>query len=277
MATMTRLSPALNTLLLFAVVIACAGSLLAQPRAVAWQETPPLTLPVEPVRKAMADDAKAAASAPQTVAAKKLDALWLELGHGERDGLEPSHMTRARHRDLHAAFDVVVRESGQPAALAVRAAATERLDAALDIELAPELARDVLGNFPIVLQREECTRGGELIAPRFVVRTLYKARWNISHEQTPDLAFTPIERRAYYGWQALHARRLPLEQRLEALLVYQRNGGTRVNEAVGVMLQRSAQSGPASAAFAAAYRSVGTLRLRNAQLAQMDAPHDGSP
>lgn len=268
---MSRLPPALNTLLLFVVVAGCAGLLLAQPRAVVWADTPPLTLPVAPVLAALAEDAKAAAHVPRTEAAKKLDALWLEQGHAERDGMPPNHVRAASQLARRAAFDMVVRESGQAGALAVRAAAAERLDAAIDLKLAPELARDVLGSFPVVLEREECARGGELVAPRFVVRTLYKARWNLSYAQQPDLAFSTIEKRAYYGWQALHARRLPLEQRMRALLAYQRYGGTRINEATGVLLFRSGQPAAAREAFSAAYAAAGTLRLRNAALGQQEA------
>jgi hypothetical protein len=267
----SRFSPATNTLLLFTVVVVCAGALLAQPRGVVWNETPPLTLPVAPVLAALAEDKKAAASAPHSDAAKQLDALWLEQGHDELSGLEPGHLRAARRQTMRLAFERVVRESGPAGALAVRAIAAERLEAALDIELAPELARDVLGGFPILLEREECARGGELLAPRFVVRTLYKASWNLSCGQPPVLGFSPIEQRAYYGWQALHARRLPLEQRLRALQAYQRNGGSRINEATAVLLLRSAQPAAASAAFAAAYQNAGTLRLRNAALGQQQA------
>lgn len=265
---MARISDAFKTLLLFALVVLCAGFLLAQPRRVALVDMPPLVLPAGPVREALAAEAKAAANAPRTKAAAELDRLWLELGRAERDGDEPMHLRRTRRTEARALYDQVVKESGEPAALALRAAAVERLDAALDLELDPKLARDVMGDFALLLEREECARGGELIAPRFVVRMLYKARWNIAHDLPPDHRSSSIERRAYYGWQALHARRLPSEQRLRALVEYQRHGGTRADEAAGVLLRNSGQREVANAALTAAYRSSGTLRLRNAALAQ---------
>jgi hypothetical protein len=169
-----------------------------------------------------------------------------------------------------------VKESGEPAVLALRAAAVERLDAALDLKLDPKLARDVMGDFALMLEKESCARGGELIAPRFVVRILYKARWNIAHEIAPDYAFASVERRAYYGWQSLHAERLPVEKRMRALVQYRRHGGHRADEAAAVLLQRSGQNEVASAALTAAYRSSSTLRLRNALVAMTQAPGSDS-
>jgi len=263
-----RMSPALSTLLLFAVVIVCAGFLLLAPRAVVWAETPSLRLPAVLVRASLDADAKLAAQAPRTPAAQKVDALWLQLGRADREGMEPTHLRLTRRQDMRKAYQLVVKESGEAAEQALRSAVADRLDRALDLELAPELAADVLGDFALMLEGEECTRNGELIAPRFVVRTLYKARWNIAHQLEPDRGFAPIEKRAYFGWQALHARRLPSEQRMRALVQYARVGGTRANEAAGVLLSRSNQPPAAAAAFALAYRLADTFRLRNAVLGQ---------
>lgn len=269
---MARVSNALGTLLLFLVVVACAGFLLVLPRRAPLQEMPPLVLPAAPVRAALAAEAKAAQQAPRTKAAAELDRLWLELSRAEREGPEPMHARRMRRNAAREAFLQVVKESGDAGALALRAAAVERLDAALDLKLDPKLARDVMGDFALMLEKESCARGGELIAPRFVVRILYKARWNIAHEVAPDYAFASIERRAYYGWQALHAQRLPAEQRMRALVEYRRHGGSRADEAAAVLLQRGAQTEGAHDALAAAYRRSSTLRLRNALLATTDAP-----
>jgi hypothetical protein len=269
---MARISNALGTLMLFLVVVACAGLLLVLPRRAPLQEMPPLVLPAGAVRDALAAEAKAAQQAPRTAAASELDRLWLELSRAEREGPEPMHVRRMRRNAAREAFLQVVKESGEPGALALRAAAVERLDAALDLKLDPKVARDVMGDFALLLEKESCARDGELIAPRVVVRILYKARWNIAHELAPDYAFGSIERRAYYGWQALHAERLPVEQRMRALVQYRRHGGTRADEAAAVLLQRSAQNEVAHAALTAAYRSSGTLRLRNALLAMSEAP-----
>jgi hypothetical protein len=269
---MARVSNAFGMLMLFLLVVTCAGFLLLLPRRAPLRETPPLVLPAGPVRDALAAEAKSAQQAPRTPAAAELDRLWLELSRAEREGPEPIHARRTRRNAAREAFLQVVKESGEPGALALRAAAVERLDAALDLKLDPKLARDVMGDFALMLEKENAARGGELIAPRFVVRTLYKARWNIAHEVAPDYAFASIERRAYYGWQALHAQRLPVEQRMRALVQYRRHGGNRADEAASVLLQRSAQNEVAHAALTAAYRSSGTLRLRNALVTITEAP-----
>lgn len=264
-------SPALSTLLLFVVVISCAGFLLWQPRRVALMQMPPLVLPAGPVRAAIIAEEKAAAAAPQTALAAQLDQLWLEGGRIERDGDEPQYSRRTRWRRAHRLYEKVVEESGEDAALALRAQAVERLDDAIDLKLKPELARDVMGDFAVLLEAEGCARGGELLAPRFVVRLLYKARWNIGHELSPDHRLTSIEKRAYFGWQALHGDRLPGEQRMRALDEYRRHGGWRADEAAGVLLRKSQQAHMASGAFRAAYRSSPTLRLRNATFAETSA------
>jgi hypothetical protein len=268
---MTRSSPASGTLMLFMVVISCAGFLMWQPRRVALEHPPPLTLPSGPVRDAIAAEAKAAAHAPQTAAAKQLDQLWLEGGRIERDGDERLYQRRVRWQRAHDLYEQIVKESSEDGALALRAVAVERLEDAIDLRLEPALASDVMGDFALVLEREGCTRAGELIAPRFIVRLLYKARWNISHMLAPDHRFSSIEKRAYFGWQALHAERLSLEQRVVALAEYQRHGGSRADEAAGVLLRRSGESAVANAAFTAAYRSSGSLRLRNAAFAEATA------
>jgi hypothetical protein len=164
-----------------------------------------------------------------------------------------------------------VKESSEDAALGLRARAVERLDDAIDLKLKPELARDVMGDFALLLEHEGCARGGELLAPRFVVRVLYKARWNIGHELPPDHRFASIEKRAYFGWQALHNARLPAEQRMRALEAYRRHGGRRADEAAGVLLRTSQDAHIASTVFNAAYRSSPTLRLRNATFAEASA------
>lgn len=253
--------------MLFVILVACAAALLFRPRGVVWHETPSLVLPADLVNAALAAEAKLAASAPRTEAALRADELWLELGREERQGV-PGYQRAARGRAMQVAIGRVLEESGEPAVLALRAAAAERLEAALDVELDPKLASDVLGDFALMLEGEGCARNGELIAPRFVARTLYRARWNIAYGLVPTHAFSTIEKRAYYGWQALHARRLPLTQRARALVEYGRAGGDRTGEASGVLLFRNRQFVEAGQAFSEAYRRAGTLRLRNAALGQ---------
>jgi hypothetical protein len=64
---------------------------------------------------------------------------------------------------------------------------------------------------------------------------------------------------------------------MRALVAYARLGGTRANEAAGVLLHRSNQPQAAAAAFATAYRLADTLRLRNAVLGQSMEGADAAP
>lgn len=268
-----RASPTVTLLLLIAVVLGCAGVLLAQPRSVAPIQMPSLTLPAEPVMEALAEDARAAKRAPTTAIAKQLDAWLLERGHADQAGDQPQSERFEQGRRMGEGYKNLVKESGASAAVALRAAATERLDAALEGKLAVSKARDVIGSFALMLEREGCARDAEIVAPQFVVRTLYKARWNLMHGRPPTDAFARIEQRAFFGWQALHGERLPLDQRLQALQAYAEQGGTQVRESAAVLLFRGGQLEAAAAPLAAAYEKSGNLRLRN-ELRALQVPDE---
>jgi hypothetical protein len=249
--------------LLFAVALACASVLLLMPRAVAPLELPSLMLPEKAVAVVIASDEAAAKAAPRTERVEQLEALYMEQGRMERVGVEDGDRFAARRRSLEAGYKGVVAESGEAAALRMRARAVVSLEAALELALPDEQAKAVLGSLSAILEREGASRDGYLVAPRFVVRTLHKARWNLLHGLTPTHAFVAIERRAYFGWQALHAVRVPLPSRIEALHGYGLVGGDRVEEALGVLLYRMGDSEEASRAFAAAYAREPNLRVAN--------------
>jgi hypothetical protein len=244
-------------------VIACAALLFAQKRAVTPGEMPSLVLDAGEVAQAIAADAAAAQRVPKSNTAEQLKTYWLEQSRVDREGIEPEHERRVRADDMFFAYNALKKEVGEAAALTLRSEAAQQLDAALDGKLMTDEARDVLGGFPTMLAREGCSRGGELVAPRFVVRTLFKARWNLSHGLAADHAFVRIERLAFYGWQALHAERLPLDRRLNALEAYATYGGKRVAQAAGVLLHRGGGYVASAEALEAAYRQTGNLRLRN--------------
>ena len=121
----------------------------------------------------------------------------------------------------------------------LRAKAALQLEDALELRLEGKRAKQVIGAFNSLLERERASMDGYLVAPRFVVRTLYKARWNILAGLAPDHAFERIERRAFYGWQALHSETEPLPKRMAALHEYGLAGGDHVEEALGILLFRS--------------------------------------
>jgi hypothetical protein len=252
-----------HLVILLAGVLACAAFLFAQERAVVPRELPSLVLDPAAVAQALAADAAAAKRVPKSAKVEQLNAYWLEQSRADREGMEPEYARSVRADDMFFAYGALKSEVGEPAALALRAAAAEQLDAALDGKLTTDEARDVLGGFPTMLAREGCARDGELVAPRFVVRTLFKARWNLSHGLAADHAFTPIERLAFYGWQALHADRLPIERRLNALEAYANYGGKRVAQSAGVLLHMGGQYAASAEALGAAHKQTGNLRLRN--------------
>jgi hypothetical protein len=254
-------------LLLTVLITACAALLLALPREVPPFELPSVSLPAAAVESAIAADAQAARVAPRSARAQAFQALLLQQGQAETAGSEGSESYANRRRALVDAYAGVVAESGADAALRLRARAVAQLEDALDLRLAPALARQVIGAFNSVLDRENASRDGYLIAPRFVVRTLYKARWNILAGLPPDHAFARIERRAFYGWQALHSESVPLAKRVSALHEYGLAGGDHVEEALGILLFRLGDYAQSARALESAYRAQGSVRLRNNLLA----------
>jgi hypothetical protein len=121
----------------------------------------------------------------------------------------------------------------------------------------------VLGVFPEAIARHRATRNGDEVAPHFVLRTLYKARWNLAMGLATDHAFTPVEGRAYHGWLALHADNLGPGMRSKALLAYGRAGGRYVPEAQGVLAFLGQDYAQAVAALTLAYQTSPSLRVRN--------------
>jgi hypothetical protein len=80
---------------------------------------------------------------------------------------------------------------------------------------------------------------------------------------SPSHAFQRIELQAYFGWQALHAERLPIPQRADALRGYAKAGGARVEEARGILYFMHDEFDQAAAILAAAHERDPSFRLRN--------------
>jgi hypothetical protein len=101
------------------------------------------------------------------------------------------------------------------------------------------------------------------VAPRFVIRTMYKARWNVIVGLEPTLFFKPIELLSHFGWLALHADNAPISLRLNALQQYAQAGGQRVAEATGVLQFLAGNYREAVRFLAVAYQRESSWRLRN--------------
>jgi hypothetical protein len=269
------LSETTAALALLVLGSACAALLLAQERHVAPLELPSISLPAEPVQSVMRADAEAARLAPRDARATELEGLLIAQGEAEARGTEDASAYGNRRRALDLVHRALVAESSEAAALRLRARAVEELDAALQMRLPKARAKAVLGAMTTVFAREGVSRNGYLVAPLFVVRTLYKARWNLLVGTTADHAFEQVEKRAFYGWQALHTERVPLRDKIAALHEYAKAGGDHVEEALGVLLFRFGDYAQAANALQTAYGKQHSVRLRNYVLgARLAAGYD---
>jgi tetratricopeptide (TPR) repeat protein len=256
---------------LLVLCLTLAALLFARPRATPPDELPSLRLSERAVREVMVADAAAAQAAPDSPRARALEGLLMRHGEAEARGPEPAEDYNARLESLAGGYRQLVAEIGVASALRLRARNIQRIDAALELRLPEAEAKAVLGSMPRILALEGATHDGYLAAPRFVVRTLSKARWNLVHGLKPTHQFAPVELRAYYGWQALHSERLPLAQRIKALDGYIRAGGADAYEAYGTLLYRQGEYELALRALERAQRSNDSLRLRNNALAAIAA------
>ena len=250
--------------LLSGATMLCGLALLSIPRAVEPSELPILTLTAAEVDAVMADDARLAA-APLTDSAKKLMQVYISFGESENAAFETPSLLRQRRSTLHHMHETVIAEGGEQAGRALCAHALEQFEAALNSRpgVRPDDIKGLMGVFPNVLAQHLATRDGLEIAPHFVIRTLYKARWNLMHDLPPDAGFAAIEKRAYFGWLGLHAENLPLRERREALISYAAAGGAQAAEAQGVLAFLEHDYTRAVDYLGRAYDASPSLRLRN--------------
>jgi hypothetical protein len=256
-------TPELGLYVLFVAAIGCSLVLLVVPRAIAPIELPTLTLPAAEVAQVMSDDARRAAAAPHSAEARELMQRFHQFGASEVSALEDARLGLQRRRLLHHLHDRVVAADGAAGALALRAQALAELEAALDARLPQNQVSGVLGVFANVLSEHGVTRNGEELAPHFVLRTLYKARWNRLLDLPIDSDFARVERVAYFGWLGLHAENLPLAARRQALIQYAAAGGPHAAEAQGVLAFLDHDYALAASELERAYAQDHSLRLRN--------------
>ena len=253
----------LQLFVLWLVATLAGIALIALPRAVAPLELPALTLDEEDVSTQEAEDAQLAANAPNTEKAKALWADYINFGEAEIMVVGQQMLLEQRRRMLRRLLDAVVEESGPKAGQAMRALALSKLEAALSGELPKAELKGVLGIFPHVLMQHMVTRDGLELGPHFVVRTLYKARWNRMCGLLPEAELSPIERRAYFGWMGLHAANLPIRERRQALMGYAAAGGVEADQALGVLAFLDHDYARAADSLERAYAQKANFRLRN--------------
>ena len=254
-----------------AASIALSGLLLwawSRPLPSAPAQMPPLVLEQNEVAAALEADAAAAQSVPSGSEAERRATLYREVNEAEvRQGDFPAE-ARSRRARLATSLEILREAHGQAAVDAVRADDVARIVEALRGGLTSEEAAAQIGGFDRMLAQYALVEGGVQRAPTFVIRTVFKARWNGVHGLELTDSFAPIERRAYWGWFALRARAAPLDARLSALDELEAAGGisgdaASVGEARGTLYLRAGDLDRAREAFAAAHEARGTFRLRN--------------
>lgn len=245
------------------LVSAAAGTLLISlPRAVEPSELPALTLDGAQVAAQEQLDAEQA-KAPITPEAEQLEAMFHKLGESEVATLDNIALADQRRRTLHHLYTMLREKAGDRGVLGARARALGKLEAALAGELKGPEVRGWLGVFPNVLEEFQATHDGLELAPHFVVRTLYKARWNMLCNLPAETDLSAIERQAYFGWLGLRASNLPMRERRQALIGYAAAGGEHADQAQGVLSYLDRDYAASARAFEHAYAQRANLRLRN--------------
>jgi len=256
-------------LIVASMAAACAAVLLALPQAVFPREGPGLALDPLAVREVVRREERLGPVSGAEV--DRLAELYAAQGRAETSEGERREEFEARMQALTEAVAALRAAKGDEAIAALRAEALRALEPALAGALDPAEEQAVLGSFPRMLERYGAMRGGRLVAPFFVARTLYKARWNGIHRLPLTDGFAPIERQAYYGWLALHAHDAPATRRLAALEAYAEAGGAGAAEARAYFAALAGRPAEAAVRYGELWEQRGDLRARNHALALQGA------
>ncbi len=239
----------------------------SQPVACPPREMPPLILDPAAVAEQLARDTRDASAAPSGEAADERRRRMHALNVAEQEGRDPPGLSQQRRAQLQAAMAQLIEAHGEDVVARVRAADLARMEPALRGALPSGERVAELGGFVRVMERYELVREGRQAAPRFVIRTLFKARWNALHRRELTDGMSNVERQAYWGWLAFGASSAPAERRLAALDRCVEAGGGGIAEARAVVLFDDGRLDEAREAFGEAWESRPSFRLRNHALA----------
>ena len=259
-------------LIVVAVAAGCAGLLLAMPQPVTPTEMPALVLDPGAMEEVRSLDRQRAAQTPGDETSARLLALYRAQGRAEAAGAEERQAATERGVALQRATDAFIAAHGSDALGTLRAKAATDLPEALAGRLDADDEQAVLGSFPRMLERYGLTRDGAIVAPPFIVRTLFVARFNAILRRPLTEGFAPVEAQAYWGWLALETPDAPIERRQSALEAYAAAGGAGVAEARAVLAFEAGDGPRASHAFTALYEETGVLRYRNHAMAATQLP-----
>ncbi len=250
-------------LILTSATVCCAWVLIALPRPILPRETPSLALDRTEAAQAIKNDEALAALAPSGPEVDSLRELWLAQGLeevSEGEMVETLQENKFRRIRSGRAARAVARVHGEAALDALRAQASFAFEEALE---RGDQDDGVLGAFLGVLEKYDAIVDGVRVAPRLCIRALYKARWNAILRRPLTEGFSEIERRAYWGWLALHGKGTLPSTRASALEQYAIYGGSDVEEGRAVLAYWQGAPTRAATLFRAEYDRTNRLRLRN--------------
>jgi hypothetical protein len=249
---------------LFLLVLSLLAAVwLWLPRAVPPSELTALRLDRRQVEQVIHQDTAAAKRGHTSKEADLIRKLMLEKGESEREAREPWEVFQRRRRSFALAVAKIREKSGDQTLIDLRAQAVERLEKALALELPKAESQRVLGAFPVYLERYGAVRDGDIVAPQFVIRTMYKSRWNLTVGLKTTAFFAPVERLAHFGWLVRHADNAPIQLRIRALPQYAQAGGQSIEEASGVLYFFARNYPEAIRYLTLAYQRNSSIRLRN--------------
>lgn len=193
--------------------------------------------------------------------AKRAAALNENQNLSQLGRMPPSWDGAAERQELHALGE---RLRATPDALRVlHAHVAKAALAALTGGSSREQAEKSLGGSIALLRRYQFAVGPHLRAPRFVLRTFFKARLNQLLGLPPVEAFEKEERLAHYGWGAFHADSTPAAARLQLLDAYQAEGGQHAHAVRGAIAFRAGASKDAVKVYERLAAQTGNVRYRN--------------
>lgn len=243
---------------LVVTAMGCAVAALAVPRAIEPRNLPALVLDPRLSEEALDADHELAGKPTSFPHAEELKDLYLAHGASELDATARYDADRLRRL----AFFGGELKDGERNLL--RAQATERAMAyLLEGSEGPEPA-GLLGSFSASLKINGLlSEEGRMRAPLMSVRAAYKARWNLIHGRPQEEGLRPIELQALEGFKALHASRLPTQERADAARKFYEAGGKRGAEIYGVFLFQGGATEDGADLLERAYVQRGELRTRN--------------
>ncbi len=211
--------------LMVAVVLLGLGGLAARPRPLPLR-VPPLSMDLG---AGLAEEASRRASlrgvVPEDATSRRLRDALLEQGRAEAAGGEPRGRATERLARIRDLAEALVEAHGEQALLALREDFLARYEALWAAQQRgqrpdPEQVAGQVGAFGRMLERYGLVRDGSLVAPRFVVRALYRARFHALVGRPLTWEMSRWERQAYYGWLAFHADAADPAMRLDALRAF---------------------------------------------------------